>query len=80
VNLTQAKADLQKDLHLIERALALPEPRRPFGLKPVARINEIIEHCGASLGEYLLDQAQVVLAELDNWNKRIARKPTLNRC
>ncbi|MEZ7903854.1 MAG: hypothetical protein QMB74_00050, partial [Aquiluna sp.] len=30
-NLIQAKAELQKDIHLIERALALPEPRRPFG-------------------------------------------------
>jgi nitroreductase len=79
-NLTQAKVDLQKDLHLIERALALPEPRRPFGLRPVARINEIIEHYGASLGEYLLNQAQVVLAERDNWNERGVRpKPSKMR-
>jgi hypothetical protein len=69
-NLTQAKADLQKGLHLIERALALPEPRRPFGLKPVARINELIAQYCPELGNYLLNQAEHILAEDMNWNEQ----------
>ena len=69
-NLIQAKADLQKDLHLIERALALPEPRRPFGIKPVARINELIAQYGPELGKYLLNQAERILAEHMNWNEQ----------
>jgi nitroreductase len=66
--LIQAKAELQKDIHLIERALALPEPRRPFGANPVKRIEEIIANYGEQLGENLLSQAKTALDGRDRWN------------
>ena len=54
--LIQDQAELQKDIHLIERALALPEPRRPFGQKPEARIKTILERRGDQLPASLLAQ------------------------
>ena len=69
-NLAQAKAELQKDIHLIERALALPEPRRPFGTQPVERIEDIIASYGDRLGENLLSQTKTVLDGRDLWNKQ----------
>jgi nitroreductase len=64
----QARAELQKDIHLIERALALPEPRRPFGAGPVKRIEDIIANYGNQLGENLLSQAETVLKGRQYWN------------
>lgn len=69
-NLVQAKAELQKDIHLIERALALPEPRRPFGNSPVKRVEDIIATYGDQLGENLLSQAKTVLDNRNSWNDK----------
>jgi len=69
-NLIQAKAELQKDIHLIERALALPEPRRPFGNSPVKRVEDIIANYGDQLGKNLLSQAKTVLDNRDSWNDK----------
>ena len=69
-NLIQAKAELQKDIHLIERALALPEPRRPFGNAPVKRVEDIIANYGDQLGKNLLSQAKTVLDNRDAWNNK----------
>jgi nitroreductase len=69
-NLVQAKAELQKDIHLIERALALPEPRRPFGNSPVKRVEDIIANYGDQLGENLLSQAKTVLDNRNSWNDK----------
>jgi len=68
--LAQAKAELQKDIHLIERALALPEPRRPFGTGPVKRIEGIIANYGDQLGKHLLSQAKTVLDGRNRWNDK----------
>ena len=68
-NLIQAKAELQKDIHLLERALALPEPRRPFGNKPAARITSILNQHGDALGDYLIAEAHRVLQDRNNWNE-----------
>ena len=69
-NLIQAKAELQKDIHLIERALALPEPRRPFGNAPVKRVEDIIANYGDQLGKNLLSQAKTVLDNRNSWNDK----------
>ena len=69
-NLIQAKAELQKDIHLIERALALPEPRRPFGNAPVKRVEDIIANYGDQLGKNLLSQAKTVLDNRNSWNEK----------
>ena len=69
-NLAQARAELQKDIHLIERALALPQPRRPFGAGPVKRIEGIISKYGDQLGESLLSQATTVLTGREHWNDK----------
>ena len=66
--LIQDQAELQKDIHLIERALALPEPRRPFGQKPEARIKTILERRGDQLPASLLAQVTTALADLSAWN------------
>jgi nitroreductase len=70
---SQARAELQKDVHLLERALALPEPRRPFGDVPAKRIEVILERHGQSLGEDLRAHAALALADRDRWNKSGAR-------
>jgi len=68
-DLIHAKAELQKDVHLVERALSLPEPRKPFGEKPAARIQNILDHYGDDLGENLITQAKRVLEDRINWNE-----------
>ena len=68
-NLVQAKAELQKDIHLIERALALPEPRKPFGDKPASRIQAIMDEHGDALGGYLIAQSNRVLQDRNSWNE-----------
>ena len=72
-DLIQAKAELQKDIHLLERALALPEPRRPFGDKPAARITSILNQHGDALGDYLIAEAHRVLQDRNNWNESEVR-------
>jgi nitroreductase len=69
----QARAELQKDVHLLERALALPEPRRPFGNVPARRIEVILERYGESLGEDLRAHAALALEDRDRWNDSGAR-------
>ena len=76
-NLIQDQAELQKDIHLIERALALPEPRRPFGVKPAARISAILERRGHQLPATLLAQADKALADLSAWNDQGVRPTEL---
>ena len=58
---------------MIERALALPEPRRPFGVKPAARINTILERREDQLPSGLLAQAKAALADLSAWNDKGVR-------
>ena len=76
-NLIQDQAELQKDIHLIERALSLPEPRRPFGVKPEARIKTILERRGHQLPADLLAEADKALADLRGWNDQGVRPTEL---
>lgn len=69
----QAEAELQKDLHVIERALALPKPRRPFGAAPATRIDKILRRYGAQLGEVVATEAARTLGDLTRWNEQGVR-------
>ncbi|MEJ6507384.1 MAG: nitroreductase family protein [Microbacteriaceae bacterium] len=68
-NRIQGQAQLQKDVHLLERALSLPEPRRPFGAVVTQRILQTIEDFGAVVPPELLAQAHRALEDRSQWNE-----------
>lgn len=76
----QALAELQKDVHLIERAFSLPTTRRPFGKSVEKRIRAILARFDQALPSGAIIGAKHSLEELAYWNQTgIRPKPTSNK-
>jgi len=75
----QAQAALHKDVHLIERALSLPTPRRPFGDQVAQRIELVMARWAQSLDPGLLEQAAQALRDRTQWNESGVRPSAQRR-
>lgn len=64
------EAQLTKDYHRVEKGLALPAPKRPFGAKVEARLRDVLPAAEAALPSDapVLANARTALAALDLWN------------
>lgn len=64
---------LTKDYHRIEKGLALPEPKRPFGADPERRIGEVLgvgdSRDRAQGWDGYLEHAGSALRALEDWNR-----------
>lgn len=72
------EAQLTKDYHRIEKGLALPVPKKPFGLAVMARIHDNIT-AGESAGtsHAILNFAQTAHGALAEWNSSGAISETI---
>lgn len=66
---TQVEAQLTRDYHRVEKSLALPAPRRPFGAEVGARLDELIPRVAAEGRDATYITAAISAREaLDKWN------------
>jgi len=56
--------------HRIEKGLALPAPRRPFGALVAQRIRRALANPAAADDEFFVAEARRALDALDGWNER----------
>lgn len=64
----QMERQLTKDYHRIEKGLALPSPKRPFGDRPAERIAALLEI--APPGDQPTDYARTALSALSMWSEQ----------
>ena len=72
MNDRQLETQLTKDYHRIEKGLAMPSPRRPFGAKVRARLVAMLPEAERStdpLVAVAAERAREALAALDAWNE-----------
>jgi nitroreductase len=67
--LRQLEGQITRDYHRLEKGLALKEPRRFFGVEPMARLTRDISRYRAMGGNgSLVDIAESALSSVDAWN------------